>query len=72
MAKSLSQVLSHFDVPLLTAMVTSGDLQSFRDVTLSADRDEWVKAMALEMESLIDKKVFELCPLPKGKRAIGC
>lgn len=25
-----------------------------------------------EMESLIDKDVFELVPLPKGKRGIGC
>lgn len=28
--------------------------------------------MSLEMESLVDKRVFELCPLPKGKKAIGC
>lgn len=72
MAKSVSQELSQSDVPLLTAMLASGDPQSFREATKSADRDEWVNAMALEMESLIDKKVFELCPLPKGKRAIGC
>lgn len=28
--------------------------------------------MTLEMESLVAKKVFEVCTLPKGKQAIGC
>lgn len=72
MAKTVCDALSTLDVPLLMAMILLSDPQSFREATASTDRDEWVKAMSLEMESLVDKKVFELCPLPKGKRAIGC
>lgn len=72
MAKTVSNSLSSHNVPLPTAMIASNDPQSFREAPASTDCDKWVKAMAIKMESLIDKKVFELCPLPKGKHAIGC
>lgn len=36
------------------------------------DKDEWMTAMNSEMESLLLNKVFDLVPLPPGKRAIGC
>lgn len=71
-AKAVSNTLLHHNVPLLTAMVATSDPQSFRGAIASADREEWIKAMALEMESLVNKNVFELVPLPKGMRAIGC
>lgn len=73
MAKSVYNTITPYNVPLLAAMVKNTDLQSIREAIASAYREKWVKAMSLEMESLIiDKKVFDLCPLPKGKKAIGC
>lgn len=71
MAKQVPSTLLSHDLPLLTAMVATSDPQSFKEAVASADQAERIKAMTLEMESLIDKKVFELVPLPKGKRAIG-
>lgn len=71
MAMRVSGTLLKHDIPLLTAMVATRDPQSFKEAISSADQSEWVKAMTLEMGSLINKKVFDLVPLPKGKRAIG-
>lgn len=34
--------------------------------------DGWLAAMKQEMLSLKEKDVYELFPLPKGKKAIGC
>lgn len=53
-------------------MVATSDPDSFKQAVASSDREEWIKAMTIEMESLVDKNVFELCPLPKGRKAIGC
>lgn len=72
MAMDVHHTIAPYNVPLLAAMVKTADPQSFREAIQSTDREEWVKAMSLEMESLIDKQVFDLCPLPKGKKAIGC
>lgn len=35
------------------------------------DSDGWMSAMKKEMSSLMEKDVYNLVPLPKGKRAIG-
>lgn len=48
------------------------DPQTFKDAMTSVDRDAWMTAMKKEMESLIEKDVFDLVPLPKRKKAIGC
>lgn len=53
-------------------MLSKADPQSFKYEVACLDCDEWIKAMSLEMESLIDKHVFNLVPLPKGKKAIRC
>lgn len=58
--------------PNIHAYLTQQDPQSYKEAMSSESKHEWVKAMVKEMESLIDKDVFELVPLPKGKRAIGC
>lgn len=60
------------DIPLIRAFLAAKDPQSYREAMESGERDKWVESMVKEMESLIDKDVFELVPLPKGKRAIGC
>lgn len=72
MNSSVYHAINPHNVPLLAAMMKSSDPQSFREAVATTDCEEWIKAMSLEMESLVDKKVFELCPLPKGKKAIGC
>lgn len=36
------------------------------------DRDGWMVAMKKEMLSFPEKDVYELLPLPQGKKAIGC
>lgn len=59
-------------VPLLTSMIPAQDPESFKEAVKSHNRDEWLEAMKSEINSLISKRVFNLVPLPKGKRAIGC
>lgn len=49
-------------------MLTVRDPQSFQEAVEGVDKEEWVAAMTSEMESLIDHDVFELVPLPKGKK----
>lgn len=60
------------DLPLLTAMLATTYPESFKEAVASTDRYEWIKAMTLEMDSLVAKNVFTLVPLSKGKKAIGC
>ncbi|KAL4017163.1 hypothetical protein IC575_024839 [Cucumis melo] len=36
------------------------------------DKDQWVKAMDLEMESMYFNSVWELVDLPEGVKPIGC
>lgn len=60
------------DVPLLKSMVTAQDPESFKEAVRSHNRDDWLAAMKSEINLLISKRVFDLVPLPKGKRAIGC
>ncbi|KAI3692795.1 hypothetical protein L6452_32618 [Arctium lappa] len=38
----------------------------------SSHCDKWLGAMHEEMEALSKNNTWELCPLPKGNRAIGC
>lgn len=68
----VTQNLVQHDLPLLTALVATADLQAFKEAASGTDKEEWIKAMNLEMASLMNKEVFELKPLPKEKRAIGC
>lgn len=60
------------DTPVLNAFLASVDSQSFKQAMKSDENEDWMEAMIKEIDSLIDKDVFELVPLPKGKRAIGC
>ncbi|KAA0048708.1 gag/pol protein [Cucumis melo var. makuwa] len=38
----------------------------------NSDKDQWVKAMDLEMESMYFNSVWELVDLPEGVKPIGC
>lgn len=59
-------------MPTLNSFLASTDPQSFKQAMNSAENEDWMEAMVKEMGSLIDKYVFELVPLRKGTRAIGC
>lgn len=58
--------------PLLKAMVACTDPTTFKQAVGGADKEAWLEAMNSEMESLLRNCVFDLVPLPKGKRAFGC
>lgn len=58
--------------PVIRAMLASPDPKTFREATGGLDKEAWLTAMNSEMESLLLNKVFDLVPLPKGKKAIGC
>lgn len=50
----------------------TSDPSSFKEAMSRSNRDGWMEAMVKEMVSLMEKDVYNLVPLPKGKRAIGC
>ncbi|TYJ98650.1 gag/pol protein [Cucumis melo var. makuwa] len=45
---------------------------SYKQVMNDVDKDQWVKAMDLEMESMYFNSVWELVDLPEGVKPIGC
>ncbi|KAL0556725.1 hypothetical protein IC582_005241 [Cucumis melo] len=48
------------------------DPLSYKQAMNDVDKDQWVKAMDLEMESMYFNSVWELVDLPKGVKHIGC
>ncbi|KAA0066736.1 gag/pol protein [Cucumis melo var. makuwa] len=48
------------------------DPLSYKQAMNDVDKDQWVKAMNLEMESIYFNSVWELVDLPKGVKPIGC
>ncbi|KAA0043586.1 gag/pol protein [Cucumis melo var. makuwa] len=48
------------------------DPLSFKQAMNDVDKDQWVKAMDLEMESMYFNSVWELVDLPEGVKPIGC
>lgn len=57
---------------MMKAMMAVTDPKSFKEAVAGIDKEAWIEAMSSEMQSLIDHDVFELVPLPKGKKAISC
>lgn len=45
---------------------------NYRDAVQSMESDKWKKSMDEEMQSLHQNQTWELVPLPKGKKTIGC
>lgn len=58
--------------PVPKSSSSVSDPSSFRDAMAGPDCASWMAAMKKEMLSLLEKDVYELVPLPKGKKAIGC
>ncbi|KAA0038381.1 gag/pol protein [Cucumis melo var. makuwa] len=48
------------------------DSLSYKQAKNDVDKDQWVKAMDLEMDSMYFNSVWELVDLPKGVKPIGC
>ncbi|KAL4025380.1 hypothetical protein IC575_013770 [Cucumis melo] len=48
------------------------DPLSYKQAMNDVDKDQWVKAMDLEMESMYFNLVWELVDLPEGVKPIGC
>ena len=48
------------------------ELLSYKQAMNDVDKDQWVKAMNLEMESMHFNSVWELVDLPEGVKPIGC
>ena len=44
---------------------------SYEEATISSDNSKWIKAMESEMKSLNDSDVWDIVPLPSGKKAVG-
>ena len=43
---------------------------TYDDIENLADKDEWIKATAEEIATLIDNKTWDLVPLPPGRKAL--
>ena len=48
------------------------DLVNFHQAMQDSNSEKWTKAMNEEYKSMQDNKVWELVPLPKGVKPIGC
>lgn len=73
LAKTVIETLRHDNTtPLLCALLATRDPQSFKEAVASQHKDKWLTAMQKEIDSLIEKHMFDLVPLPKNKKAIGC
>ncbi|KAL0370630.1 UNVERIFIED_CONTAM: Retrovirus-related Pol polyprotein from transposon RE1 [Sesamum angustifolium] len=48
------------------------DLDESRSYNQAAGQAEWVSAMHVEIQALENNKTWDIMPLPKDKRAIGC
>jgi hypothetical protein len=49
-----------------------GDPTSFEEAMRSEHSSKWLKAMEDEIESMSTNKVWDLEPIPKGAKAVGC
>ena len=45
---------------------------NFKDAVAGSEKDQWMEAMTNEIESLRENDVWDLVPLPPGRKAIGC
>lgn len=52
--------------------LTEDDPINFRQAMESSNSQEWINAMKDEMKSMKDNDVWDLVPLPDGKKPIGC
>jgi len=52
--------------------VIEDDLINFRQAMESSNSQKWIDAMNEEIKSMNDNDVWDLVPLPKGVKPIGC
>ena len=53
-------------------MAIVGEPRNFREAFKSSDASKWELAMQEEYDSLIANAMWELAPLPKGRKAVNC
>ena len=61
-----------FEAHVVVPDTNDEDPNSFKEAISDADKEEWLEAMNLEMESMYSNSVWELVDLPEGFRPIGC
>ena len=49
-----------------------GDPFNFHQAMQDSNSKKWIDAMNEEYKSMQDKQVWDLVPLPEGKKPIGC
>ena len=48
------------------------DLENIKQAMESPDSQKWINAMNEEMKSMYDNDVWDIVPLPKDKKIVGC
>ena len=61
-----------FEAHVVVPDTNDEDPTSFKEAMSDADKEEWLEAMNLEMESMHSNSIWELVDLPEGFRPIGC
>ena len=51
-------------------LTDEGEPQSYKEAITHTHKEEWIKAMQEEMQSLHENHTYELVELPKGRRAL--
>ncbi len=54
-----------------TCLTFQQDPSSFEEATTCSNKSEWIKAMECEIQSLNCHNVWDVVPLPEGKKAVG-
>jgi hypothetical protein len=49
-----------------------GDPNSFEEAMISDNSSKWLEAMEDEIKSMSTNKVWDLEPIPKGAKIVGC
>ena len=52
--------------------LASNEVSSYKEAINSSEKDDWIKAMGKEMESMKTNKVWNLVNLPNDKKSVGC
>ena len=60
------------EAQVVTSIEGVDDPLTYRSAINDSDKEEWLKAMDLEMESMYSNSVWELVDQPNGVKPIGC
>jgi len=67
-----SAILDDYEVYNIEEAQMEGDPTSFEEAMKSNHSSKWLKAMEDEMESMSTNEVWDLEPIPKGAKTVGC